>query len=196
MRALRNLGRRFATDNSAVAAVEFALVLPVMLLLYLGTMEASALISMDRRVQTVAGTIGDLVAREDKTIPAARLKDYFRAAENIIAPFPTDKLVQTVSFISIDADGETLIEWSRRFTGAGAGEERDHTAGHTAGESYDLPEEITSLAENGYVVVSEASYSYTPLLGLVFESDFPLYRENFYLPRFGEKICYDAAPPC
>lgn len=187
-RALRKSTGRFATDDSAVAVVEFALILPVMLLLYLGTMEASALISMDRRVQTVAGTIGDLVAREDPAIYSATLKDYFQAAEHIIAPFPTESLVQTVSLISINADGETAIEWSRKFTSGTS----DHVPGHAAGGAYELPDEITSLALEGYVVVSEASFSYTPLLGLVFDSDFPLYRENFYLPRSGKEICYNA----
>jgi TadE-like protein. len=182
--------RQLAADHRGAAAVEFALILPVMLLLYLGTMEASALISMDRRVQTVTGTIGDLVARANKVLPAEALRDYFRAAENIIAPYSTASLVQTVSLVYVNDEGEAEIEWSRQYTSGDA----DHVAGHPAGDAYDLPDEITSLAEEAYVVVSETSYSYTPLLGLVFQSDFPLYRENFYIPRFGELICYNACP--
>lgn len=188
-RALRSLAKCFATDNSAVAVVEFALVVPVMLLLYLGTMEASDLISVDRRVQTVAGTIGDLVSREDPAIYSATLKDYFAAANQIISPYSTESLVQTVSLVFIDAEGETTIEWSRRFTS----ESDNHVPGHAAGATYELPEEITSLATEGYVVVSEASYSHVPLLGLVFKAAVPLYRENFYLPRSGKEICYNAA---
>lgn len=190
-RALHRLFRRLATDTSAVAVVEFALIVPVMLLLYLGTIEAGDLISMDRRVQTVAGTVGDLVAREDGAIYAATLEDYFRAAENIIAPYSTDSLVQTVSFVSVGADGATTVKWSRKFSS----QTESHTVGHAADAPYDLPAEITSLATNGYVVVSETSYSHKPLLGLVFKTAIPLYRENFYLPRFGKKICYNA-PTC
>lgn len=190
-RTLRKLAGRFVTDDSAVAVVEFALVVPVMLLLYLGTMEASDLITVDRRVQTVAGTIGDLVAREDPAIYSATLEDYFIAAEHIIAPYSTESLVQTVSLVSVNAEGETTIEWSRKFTSG----TRDHVPGHAAGGAYELPDEITSLATNGYVVVSETSYSHLPLLGLVFKTAIPLYRENFYLPRFGKKICYNA-PTC
>jgi len=182
--------QRLAGAREGAAAVEFALILPVMLLLYLGTLEASALISMDRRVQTVTGTVGDLVARVDKAIPAGRLLDYFRAAENIVAPYSTDTLVQTVSLVYVDDEGEAQVRWSRRFVDGAS----EHVAGYTAGSPYDLPDEITSLAQEAFVVVSEASYSYTPLLGLVFRSDFPLYRENFYIPRFGEEICYNACP--
>ncbi|KKB13165.1 hypothetical protein VE25_03540 [Devosia geojensis] len=188
MKALGKAFRRLAAARDGAAVVEFALILPVMLLLYLGTIEASALISMDRRVQTVTGTIGDLVARVDGVVSATALRDYFRAAENIIAPYSTATLVQTVSLVYVDEDGETQIRWSRQFEAGQA----DHAAGHPVGSAYELPAEITSLAEDAFVVVSESSYSYTPLLGLVFQSDFPLYRENFYIPRFGEPICYNA----
>lgn len=198
-RALHELAAGFAANDSAVAVVEFALIVPLMLMLYLGTNEAGDLISVDRRVQTVAGTVGDLVAREDPAIYAATLKDYFQAAENIMAPYPTDGyeersdglLVQTVSLVRVNADGETAVVWSRRFSG----EAENHTPGHAAGAVYDLPEEITSLATDGYVVVSDASYSHIPLFGLVFKTAIPLYRENFYLPRSGKEICYNA-PSC
>ena len=58
---LRAVARLTLAEKGA-AAVEFALILPVMLVVYLGTLEASTLITMDRKVQSVAGAVGDLVA--------------------------------------------------------------------------------------------------------------------------------------
>lgn len=189
MRALASIIRRFGAARDGVAVVEFALILPVMLLLYIGTMEASALISMDRRVQTITGTIGDLVARADERITAAQLQDYFLAAQHILAPYPTAGLVQTVTLVSVAADGDTNIEWSRKFAGGTA----NHVAGHTEDEPFELPSQFIDIARDNYVIVSEAQYPYTPLIGLVFDQVYPLYRENFYLPRFGEVIEYQGS---
>lgn len=181
--ALRRRSRGFARNRRGTAAVEFALILPIMLLVYLGTLEASALISMDRRVQTIAGSVGDLVARADGSVTAAQLNDYFRASEAIMHPFSTNSLIQTVSLVRIDQNGNTAIVWSRRHAGGAA----NHTAGRGSGSPYTLPREITDIAD-GYVILSEAAYSYSPLMGVVFNEQFNLYRENFYLPRFGEEI--------
>ncbi|MBI4046560.1 MAG: pilus assembly protein, partial [Devosia nanyangense] len=59
MRALRRMIARLARSGDGAAAVEFALILPILLLLYIGSIEASQLIITDRRVTTVAGTLGD-----------------------------------------------------------------------------------------------------------------------------------------
>lgn len=80
--------RRLAVVEEATAAVEFALILPIMLLVYVGSVEASIAITTDRKVQSVAGALGDLVARSDTTIPMATLLDYFQAAEGIMTPTP------------------------------------------------------------------------------------------------------------
>jgi hypothetical protein len=47
---------------------------------------------------------------------------------------------------------------------------------------------MTDIAKGSYVIVSEASYSYKPLFGLVFDKAVNLYRQSFYVPRFGEPI--------
>jgi len=189
MTGVCKLFRRFAAAREGVAAVEFALILPVMLLLYLGTTEASALISMDRRVQTIAGTIGDLVARSDSRISAGQLQDYFLAAQHILAPYSTLGLTETVTLVHVEADGDTQVKWSRRFVGGTSG----HVAGHAAGQPYDLPDEFLTIARGSYVIVAEARYPYTPLIGMVFNQEYPLYRETFYMPRFGGIIDYEAS---
>src|SRR5690606_16175267 len=103
---------RFARDARAVAAVEFALILPPLLLLFLGTIEGSSLITVDRRVQTVSGTIGDLVARWDPdtgTIPSNTMADYITASEAIIFPYDADPMAQTVSLVRVFANNTTRI---------------------------------------------------------------------------------------
>lgn len=182
-RKLLRLGRRFGAETGT-AAVEFALILPIMLLVYAGTLEASSLISMDRRVQSVAGALGDLVARSDTTISAATLTDYFRAASGIMIPFPTDEVDQVVTQVEVRNDGTTRVVWSRQYI------EGDYGVGtqHQVGAEFELPDAMIEIARGGHVIVAETSYSYLPLYGIVFDKRVNLYRENFFMPRFGGTI--------
>ena len=197
MRALRSMARRLRRAESGAAAVEFALILPVMLLVYIGTVEASALISMDRKVQSVAGSVGDLVARADETITAAQMQDYFTAASGIMAPYPAYEVVQVVTAIAVDADGGTSVKWSREFTG-GSYEEGYFVGGtmsegtrHRTGETYPLPQATIDISKDRMVIAAEASYAYKPLFGLVFDQEINLYRSSFFLPRSGAAIALE-----
>ena len=181
--ALENLLARLqllARIEDGVAAVEFALVLPIMLLVYIGSVEASAAISMDRRVLSITGALGDLVARSDTTIPAATLEDYFKAAAGMMTPYPADELRQEVSQIEVRADGTTVLSWCRRYV--------DDDMSVCPARTITLPAAITNISRGKFVIVAEAAYTYTPLYGFAFNQPIRLYRENFFMPRFGGTI--------
>jgi Flp pilus assembly protein TadG len=182
---------QFRRDHHGVAAVEFALVLPVMLVLYIGAMETSMVITMDRKVQSVAGAVGDLVARTEGNISADQLRDYFQASSGIMTPYATTDLKQLVTLIEILPSGKTNVVWSREyFKGLlSIGTTRK------ANTPYPLPAQMVTISQNSdnkYVVASEALASYSPLSGLVFNKAVPLYRENFFTPRSGKTITTDA----
>lgn len=176
--------KRFGLAERGAAAVEFALILPVMLLLYIGMMEGSTLISMDRKVQTVSGAVGDLVARANGEINVNTLNDYVKIASGIMTPYSSANLIQTVSQVYVKADGTATVDWSKRYVGQAL----QNSGAHDSGSQYNLPPEVTAIAKDQYVIVTEAGISYTPLYGIVFDKAVNLYRENFYMPRFGERI--------
>ena len=175
--------RRFLRDARAAALVEFALILPPMLLLFLGAVEGSALITVDRRIQIVSGTMGDLVARwdPDTAIDNSTLTDYFKASEIIIYPYDKGQMKQIVSVVSVNADGTTAVRWSCGYNGG---------VKHVTNNPYTLPPNMKALAQqaSGYVVASETSYTYTPVLGDIFADPFPLGAVSYYLPRHEEAI--------
>lgn len=183
-----SLLRRFATTQRAVAAVEFAMIVPVMLILYLGSIEASSLYTVDRRITTISSTIGDLVSQADDVITQAELDDYFEAAEGILIPYPRTDLDQVVSLVEVKSNGTTEVIWSRTSGGTA----------RTPGDSYPSLAAGTQMnqiaRETGYLVASETSYAYTPVLGAVIPGPINLYRESFYLPRFG--ACIDLNDTC
>lgn len=180
MKAWKLLGRRFLRAQHAAAAVEFALILPVMLTLYLGSIEASSLYTVDRRITTLSSTIGDLVSQADGVVTEDDIEDFFEAAEGILVPYPLDSLVQTISLIEVRNNGSTEVLWSRASGGTARAE----------GSAYPLPRTspMNQMARGGYLVASETSYAYTPVFGIVIQGPLNLYRESFYLPRFGEAI--------
>jgi hypothetical protein len=178
--------RRFGKAREAVAAVEFALIMPFLLTLYLGSLELSQLINVDMRVTTIAGTVGDLVARSNGSISATTLADYFQASQAIIAPFSTTGLAQVVSVVTVNSTGVTNVLWSQGYNGGTA-----KTAGSAYPGPHAIPLAMINISKSNWVIVAEASYTYKPLLGFFFKSPFSLYHQNFYLPRFASKICYN-----
>ena len=175
--------RRLRLSEAGTAAVEFALVLPIMLVLYIGFVEVSALISVDRKLQSAAGALGDLVARSDTTISAATLTDYFKAAGGIMTPNPVDDLRQVVTQVEVLADGTTKVRWSRQYLNGAYG-----TGPHAVNSSFALPTAMVNIAKGKYVIVAEGSYQFPPLYGFAFKQTINLYRENYFMPRFGGSI--------
>lgn len=177
--ALQAQLRRLFANTGAVAAVEFALILPFILMLYMGSIEVTQVIVADRKLASVTSSLGDLVARANGEISEAAVNDFFAASSLIMRPYPTEGLLQVVTSVSVDEDGDTNVEWSRAFNGATA---------KTVDSSYELPEEISEIATGSFVIVSEAQLNYTPWGGYFFDSSFNLYKQYFHLPRYGEAI--------
>ncbi len=95
-------------DNiEGVAAIEFAYLAPVLLVMLLGTIEVSRGISIDRRFGLVTSMVGDLVARE-KTIapsPAQSLFGIMKSAKSIMGAANSDTLkVRIMSVMALTTD--------------------------------------------------------------------------------------------
>ncbi len=185
MRTLFQQLHRLRKNESGVAAVEFALIMPFMLALYFGSMEASALFTADKRVNTISATVGDLIAQWDPNtsppaIPQATLDGYFAAAQAIMNPYPTAGVKQVVSLIWVANDGSTKVLWSiANGTGAVA-----------RSRNLPFPPLVTTtttdvVARGGCVIAAETTYSYKPLLGQVFTTALNLNHINYFVPRYG-----------
>ena len=74
-----------------VSAIEFALILPVGLVMLYGAAESGYLLLLDRKVTAQLKVRGDLVAQED-AVTDADLTDLFNAANTILRPYPTADL--------------------------------------------------------------------------------------------------------
>lgn len=183
MAMLRKLGD-FRAAQAGVAAVEFALILPIMLAVYLGAIEASLLITTDRKVQSVAASVGDLVARSDKTLSATQMRDYFQASKGIMMPYPSEDILQVITAVNVDDEGVARVAWSRQFKGT----DYSDITPHDENSVFPLPDEMIAISKGQMVIAAETSYAYPPKFGLFFTQPINLYRSSFYLPRFGGTI--------
>ena len=79
------IARRLANDTRGLSAVEFALILPVMITMYMGAVEFSHALTIDRRVTSVASSAADLAA-QSKQVTSDSVTDIFTAANSIMQP--------------------------------------------------------------------------------------------------------------
>src|SRR5688572_32961729 len=96
----RRLLRRFHNDKRGVSAVAFAMLLPLMITLYIGGVEVSSAIAVDRKVTLVARTLGDLVA-QSTAVNATDMTNILNAATTVVMPYDDTKLKVVVSRVDV-----------------------------------------------------------------------------------------------
>jgi Flp pilus assembly protein TadG len=108
--------KRFREDKAGAAAIEFAFIAPLLITMYLGTMEISQGIEINKKVARSAGVIGDLIGQED-TVTKDKLKDMMAIGQAMLLPYKRSDPKITVSFIAIDNLLNPKVKWSRRGVG-------------------------------------------------------------------------------
>jgi Flp pilus assembly protein TadG len=160
-------------DKRGASAIEFALLAPIILLMYIGTVETGNLLTVKRRVETVASTAADLTAQV-KQVSNTDLADIVAASTSILTPYKTTPLKVVLSSVVADQNNNGKVAWSYSNSGSG----------RAVGSSYVLPTGIT--VANSSVIVAEVTYAFTPLLDLkkVFSPGaFNLQRTFYERPR-------------
>jgi len=178
--AIRRLAE-LARDQRGVSAVEFAMLLPLMLTLYLGGVEVSQGVAADRKVTLTARAVADLVA-QSTSITDTQMTDIKSAATAVSAPFSSANLKLTVSQVKItDTQGDAVIDWS------------DASANNTAravGAPVTLPTALkTCSGPPCYLIWGEVQYSYRPVIGYVVTGTLTLKDQIYMRPRQGNSVC-------
>lgn len=145
---------RFATATGGVAAIEFALILPVALSLY-GLMVVFAEgMSVKRDVVFTARTITDLVTQQNTTVSTSNVDCMLGAAAQSMYPWDSANLSIVVSEVQIQANGDAVVQWSRAAYN-GAARSQGSTIPYS-GVGMKFP-------ANSYQIFGEVSYVYQPL---------------------------------
>ncbi len=165
-------------DRRGVSAMEFALVLPILAALVIGTIEYGRMILLSQKLQNGTFILADLAAR-DKTLSEAQLDSIFLAINNIIQPFEFDQSGSAIlSGIEIAANGRPIINWQRSGSGGLAATSEIGAVGAVA----TLPPQLTfTVGET--LIVSEVFYDFQPIFRVT--SPARLHKTAYVKPRIG-----------
>jgi len=159
----RDAVQRLRADRRGIAAVEFALLLPFLLILLIGMSETVTALNTDRKVSQVASSSADLVAQAE-TISTSEIADIMLAAEQIMLPYSDTPLDVIIASVTFNEDGDPEVDWSRNKAG---------TAPWTAGSAppIDIPESIAVAGSS--LIVGKSTYTYVPLFASMLQNIFP-----------------------
>jgi Flp pilus assembly protein TadG len=176
---LRSLMANVGRDRQGMAAVEFAMIAPLMFTLFVGVVEFSQALTVDRRVGQAASATADLIARAPSSgLTTDDVDASMRIVQQLMAPYSTAPLL--VKIVSVKASTNMsgaltyTVDWSRDSAG-GTPYERNSSYAN-------IPVDLLSSGES--VIVSETTYRYSPLIFSYFITSAFNMSETFYLkPR-------------
>lgn len=171
---------RFRRGEEGMALVEFAMVLPVMVLLYLGGVAVTQGVMTNRKVVLYNYAIGDLAA-QTATINAASDRDaIFAAASAVMAPYDASATVMKsrISSVRIKSNGNACVEWSLTKTGFTRAAGQDVTA--------EVPADLRVAGT--WLIFSETEYKYTPVVGVDITGVINMKKALFLRPRVSSRV--------
>jgi Flp pilus assembly protein TadG len=179
MLKLRKTFRRLFCAEQGLAAVEFALALPLLIILTFGTVEVTLYILITQKLERVSLTLSDLVAQSN-SITTAQLNQIIPSAGQVMLPqnFAADGYA-IISSITKTGTNPPVINWQYKSTGTA---QTSHFG--VAGGNATMPGNFTMM-DKETVIVTEVFYNYKPiLLGIIYNSSL-MYRYSIYKPRIG-----------
>ncbi len=186
--------RRLASRESGMAAVEFSLILPFLVVLWIGGVEVTQALSVDRRINNLASAIGDLSARS-KQLSYSDMNNIFDIAPGAMFPYCQTKteclsagLAMRLTAVNIDGGGDAEVAWSRA----------QGTAPYGQGDDMNNLVPATLRIPGSQIIMAEVSYTYTPAIGYVITGDLDLDDRMFFVPRLTQyvKLCDNDGENC
>ena len=197
--SLYRLLRDWMADGRGVAATEFAFIVPLMLVMFFGTVEFCSAIAVNRKVTLIARTLSDLTS-QSTSVADADISTFFTVANKIIWPYTTGTLNPyftspmsgTITELFVDpTTHQAKVKWSKG------------TAPRTAGSIVTTvgfaakPIPTALLVDNNYLILSEVSYNYVPTVGYVMaKAGVTLSDVAFTRPRQSTCVFYSPSTSC
>jgi Flp pilus assembly pilin Flp len=173
--------RRFIENRSGAGAIEFALIVPLLILLYVGAVELGDAFAAKRKVTSLTSALGDLVTRT-KNISKSEMDGLLASTPGtVLFPYPVDddNIAVTLTCAALDKDAAATVMWSQT---------RNATKDRV-GDKITLPAGV-SLPNSKLVSVS-VTYRYRPAFGRWLADTVPFNSAFYFEPREGGTVCYD-----
>lgn len=167
----------FNRDDRGIAATEFALVLPVLLVIVLGGYQLSQAASAYRKVTRTARTVADLTTQY-VTMGSSDMSTVLNASAQVMTPFDTTALSIVLTEFAVSASGTATVTWSQTLNGTAL----------TTGSTVILPAGV--CLPNASVVLANVTYRYTPAIGYKLTGPFVMSSALYMSPRTVASIAY------
>lgn len=165
----RQLARKLRADRRGVAAIEFAMLVPIMLVLFFGTVEFSVGVAANRKVSLMAQTLSDLTSRSI-SVSDTDITNFFTAGTGIMTPYVAPAYNATSSQISelwIDpSTGNARVQWSKA-TGTGyvaLAVGSTVTLPTTNGGDLIVRDASGAIVAGQYLIYSQVKFLYQPVV--------------------------------
>jgi Flp pilus assembly protein TadG len=177
-----HLVRRLARDRDGIGAIEFAILVPVLLLLYLGALQTTIALSIAQRASRAAGTVADVLTQQT-SVTKSTLATMPSLASAIFSPYVITGITLKITGIQIDASSKATVLWSW---------EQDGTTAYTANSVVTgVPADLNKASS--FLVRTELAVPYNLIS---FGPDFlpsgmnsiTMRRQYFYRQRSGTSI--------
>ena len=174
-RAARRL-RGFHRADAGIAAVEFALILPLMVTMYLGLVSVTMAVNTDRKLTLVSRTISDLTSRSNAAMSDSDLRDIMGAATAVFAPYKASGMTVAIASVYVkdtgtkDAAGKAIVSasicWSTAKTVLSDGTLGAGTLPSGWGKGQEIkPVPAGFDKPDSTYVMSRVEQQYTPVIG-------------------------------
>lgn len=155
----------FRRDIAGIAVVEFAYLMPVMMIMLVGSLEISRAVSMDRKFGLVTALVADMIARE-KTMSAAQVNAIYGIADHLMSPYDTNDGMLKVSITPVKANPANVNDTKVYAAATNRPGLRGGAAEKAKGAVYAMTPGLLEAGASAIVV--ETSFRFKPLFaGLV-----------------------------
>ncbi len=175
MKLTRRLSR-FASARKGSAALEFAIIAPMMVMLLFGSVDLLDVLNANKRVQNVASSLADVVAR-DTEVSDAEIAGLWSAVDVLMFPSNGDNVNIRISSIMIESASTARVVWSE---GHGMDERQPGTT--VTG----LPAAMMNPGTS--IILAETTYAYEAPLGFLLENGVTLRHEAYRRARLVDPI--------
>ena len=178
----------FFEDRSGIAATEFAVIVPIMLVMFFGTVEFSSGLTVDRKVSLVARAIANLTSQGTQAT-SADLTNFFLAGNKIMTPYAAPNM--TISELYIDpSSGNARVQWSQGYAPRGVSSVVPIPSSLIATNP-----STGAIISNQYVILAEVNTLYQPVVGYVMApSGVTLSDLAYAIPRQSTCVFYPSTP--
>jgi Flp pilus assembly protein TadG len=189
---MTNLYRRFIASTRGVAAIEFAVIAPMLILIFVETFDIGNAIAVYMKVRSATfalASIANQYTTGNDGIQSADMTTITQSTSAILAPYSSTPVTAKISQIKMTSATVATVSWSYALNGTA----------YTAGSSWTrLPSQLTSTnACNSYpcyLIYAEVSYAYQPLLFSRIMSAFTMTDGLYATPRSSKCVQYISVP--